>query len=88
MIEAIFSRVSRYASAEASRNANAPRARIGITRKVSNARWGSITNRITITPRSISVDWNSVARPSEISWSSASTSLVIREMITPARLRE
>ena len=55
---------------------------------VSSARCESSTSRITTTPISVSPDPNSVAIPSSTSWSSASTSLVSGEMITPARLRE
>ena len=88
MIAAIFSRVSRYASAEAIRNRIPPTNRSGSARNVSSARCQSSTIRITSTPISISPDWISVASPSETSWSSASTSFVSREMITPARLRE
>ncbi len=88
MIDAIFSRVNRYAPAETIRNATPPISRIGSAIKVSSASLESSTTRITTTPISVSPDWISVAIPSSTNWSSASTSLVIREMITPARLRE
>ena len=39
-------------------------------------------------PTSVSVDENSVTMPSVTSWSSACTSFVIREISTPALLRE
>ena len=51
--------------------------------KVSSARWKSSTSRITTTPIRVRLDWISVARPSSTSWSSASTSLVMREISTP-----
>ena len=41
-----------------------------------------------MTPISVSPDWISVASPSSTSWSSASTSLVMRLITTPAMLRE
>ena len=43
---------------------------------------------MTSVPISVSEDWNSVTTPSLTSWSSAWTSLVIRETSTPARRRE
>ena len=88
VIQAIFSRVSRYASAEATRKATPPSSTIGKIRQVSRASCASRTNRITIVPISVRDDWNSVTTPSETSESSASTSLVSREIRTPARLRE
>ena len=39
------------------------------------------------TPSRVSVLWNRVTIPVLISWSSASTSFVIREISTPGRLR-
>ncbi len=45
-------------------------------------------NRITAVPISVSDDPKSVTIPSETSVSSASTSFDMREMSTPARLRE
>ena len=54
---------------------------------VSSASWQIEHHRITTTPISVRLDWISVASPSSTSWSSASTSLVIRVIRTPARLR-
>ena len=85
---AIFSRVSRYAPAEASRNATLATSRTGKVRKVIRARLGSSTTRITAVPTSVSVAEKSVEIPSVTSWSSAWTSFVRREIRTPARLRE
>ena len=62
--------------------------RTGSTRKVSSASLTSSSSRITAVPMSVSDDWNSVTTPSVTSWSSACTSLVMREMSTPARRRE
>ena len=42
---------------------------------------------ITTTPIRVSMLWKSVTTPVLISWSSASTSFVIREISTPGRLR-
>ena len=88
MTWAIFSRVSRYAPAEASRNATLATSRTGKVRKVISARPGSSTTRITAVPTSVSVAENSVEMPSVTSWSSAWMSFVRREISTPARLRE
>ena len=60
----------------------------GNVRKVTSARVGSRANRITVMPSSVSVDEKSVCMPSVTSWSSACTSLVSREISTPALLRE
>jgi hypothetical protein len=87
VIHAIFSRVARYASADAIRNATDPASRTGNVRNVTSASPGSSTSRITAVPRSVSDAWNSVTTLSVTSWLSASTSFVIREMITPALLR-
>ena len=65
-----------------------PPARNGTTISVSAASRASSTNRITSVPISVSDDWISVTAPSVTSWSSASTSLVIRDTSTPARRRE
>ncbi len=46
------------------------------------------TSRITTVPTSVSVEPKSVTMPSVTSWSSACTSLVRREMSTPAWRRE
>ena len=48
----------------------------------------SSSSRITAVPTSVSVEPNRVTTPSDTSWSSACTSLVRREMITPAWRRE
>ena len=85
---AIFSRVSRYAPDEAIRNSTLPTARIGKVRNVTSASSGSRKTRITAVPISVSVDEKSVTIPSVTSWSSACTSLVSREITTPALLRE
>jgi hypothetical protein len=55
---------------------------------VTIASSGSSRNRIAATPTSVRVEENSVTIPSVTSWSSACTSLVIREISTPALLRE
>ena len=60
----------------------------GNTRKVSSASCASRTNRIAAVPISVSDEPNSVTTPSVTSWSSACTSLVSREMSTPAWRRE
>jgi hypothetical protein len=54
---------------------------------VASASRQSRKKRITAEPSRINVFWTSVVTPSVTSWSSASTSLVRRLMITPARLR-
>ena len=84
---AIFSLVSRYAPAEAMRNHTLPIASSGKLRKVTSASRASSANRIAAVPISVSDDENSVTTPSVTSWSSASTSFVIREISTPALLR-
>ncbi len=59
----------------------------GITAQVASAsRQSSTSSRIAVPP-SISVACTTVVTPSVTSWSIASTSFVIRLMITPARLR-
>ncbi len=88
MICATFSRVARYASALMIRNATEPTPSTGKTRNVSSASCQSSTMRITAVPISVSDAPNSVTIPSETSWSSACTSFVRREMITPAWRRE
>ena len=88
MTYAIFSRVSRYAPDEAIRKITLPTSSTGKVRNVIRARPGSSTIRITAVPTSVSVAENRVAMPSVTSWSSACTSFVRREMITPALLRE
>ena len=85
---AIRSRVSRYAPAEASRNATLATSSTGKVRKVIRARLGSSTTRITAVPTSVSVAEKSVEMPSVTSWSSAWMSLVRREISTPALFRE
>jgi len=62
-------------------------ARIGKTAKVTSARPGSSSTRITVIPSSVSVEEKSVTIPSVTSWSSACTSLVIREISTPVLRR-
>ena len=84
---AIFSRVSRYAFAEATRKITLPIASSGKVRNVISASWTSIVSRITTTPTSVSMLENSVTIPSVTSVSSACTSLVSREISTPGRLR-
>ena len=88
VICAIFSRVSRYAPADASRNATLPTASTGNVRNVISASSGSRNSRIAAVPSSVSVDENSVTTPSVTSWSSAWTSFVSREIRTPVLLRE
>jgi len=59
----------------------------GITSSVASARRQSrMKSRIAV-PTSVSVFWTRLVTPSVTSWSIASTSLVNRLMITPARLR-
>ena len=84
---AIFSRVSRYALADATRKMMLPIARTGKVRNVTSASSTSIASRITITPTSVSTLETIVTMPSVTSVSSAWTSLVIREISTPGRLR-
>ena len=60
----------------------------GKVRNVTIASAGSSRSRITVMPTSVSVEENSVCMPSVTSWSSACTSLVRREISTPALLRE
>ena len=88
VICATFSRVARYASALMIRKASEPIPSTGKTRNVISASCQSSTSRITAVPTSVSDEPNSVTMPSETSWSSACTSLVRREMITPAWRRE
>ena len=59
----------------------------GKIRKVSSASFTSSATRITIVPTSVSDELNSVMTVSVTSELSASTSLVILEISTPARLR-
>ena len=80
----MVSRVRRNAPAEAMRKAMLLAATSGNTRNETSASLRSSRQRITIVPTSVSVDWKSVTTLSVTSWSSASTSLVIREMSTPA----
>ena len=80
--------MSRYAPADASRNATLATSRTGKVRNVISASSGSSTIRITAVPMSVSVAENSVEIPSVTSWSSACTSFVSREISTPALLRE
>jgi hypothetical protein len=56
-------------------------------RKVTSARLGSSTSRITAVPISVRVEEKSVWIPSVTSWSSACTSFVMREISTPVLLR-
>ena len=87
VIAPIVSRVRRYASAEAIRNVNDPAAITGKIKNVSSASFMSSTTRITIVPTSVSDELNSVITVSVTSESSASTSLLIREISTPAGTR-
>ena len=64
-----------------------PAAITGKIANVSSASFASSTTRITIVPNSVSVALTSVITVSVTSESSASTSLVIRDSSTPARLR-
>ena len=64
-----------------------PTASTGKVRKVISASWASIASRITITPTSVSTLETMVTIPSVTSVSRAWTSLVIREISTPGRLR-
>ena len=59
----------------------------GRVRKTTSASWASATSMITTTPTNVRVLEKSVTTPVLISWSRASTSLVIREISTPGRLR-
>ncbi len=88
MTSAIFSRVIRYAFAEASRKITLAISSTGNTAKVTSASSASRKTRIAAVPISVSEAENSVTTPSVTSWSSACTSLVMREITTPARLRE
>jgi hypothetical protein len=54
---------------------------------VASASFQSSRKRTTAVPPSRSVFCTRLVTPSVTSWSSASTSFVIRLMITPARLR-
>ena len=87
MIAPIVSRVRRYASADAIRKANDAIAITGKISSVSSASCTSNAKRIAIVPMSVSDAWNSVTTLSVTSESSASTSLVIREISTPAGRR-
>ena len=84
MIEPIVSRVRLKAPAEVSRNQIEAPASSGNTENVISASWGSSTIRITIEPISVSPAWKSVTTESVTRLSSASTSLVMREISTPA----
>ena len=55
---------------------------------VISASFASMASRIAAVPISVSDAENSVTIPSVTSWSSACTSLVMREISTPALLRE
>ena len=88
MIAATFSRVARYASALMIRKTSEPIPSTGKIRKQSSASCQSSKTRIAAVPMSVSDEPNSVTTPSETSWSSACTSLVMREMSTPAWRRE
>ncbi len=59
----------------------------GKTMSAASASRQSSQKRITAEPISMSEFWTRLVTPSVTSWSSASTSFVIREMIAPARLR-
>ena len=85
---AIFSRVSRYAPLDAIRKITLPIKSTGKVRKVTSARLGSSTIRMTAVPTSVRVAENRVCIPSVTSWSRAWMSLVSREISTPALLRE
>ena len=60
---------------------------IGKIRNVISASFTSNASRMTIEPISVSDAWNSVTTLSVTSESSASTSLVMREISTPAGRR-
>ena len=87
MIAPIVSRVRRNAPAEARRNHSDPPARKGNTQNVISASFKSSVSRITAVPTSVRPDWNSVTTESVTRLSSASTSLVMREISTPAGRR-
>ncbi len=78
---ALYARVARMRKIAVATNMN------GRTTSVASASRQSRMKRITAVPKSVSVLWTSVVTPSVTSWSIASTSLVRREMITPARFR-
>ena len=80
----IVSRVRRKALAETIRNHRRPPPSSGKMRNVNRASLTSSTSRITTVPRSVSPAWNSVTTESVTRLSSASTSLVMREISTPA----
>ena len=84
MIAPIVSRVRLKAPAETSRNHRLPAMMKGKMQKVSSARRRSSVSRITIVPSSINPAWKSVTTESVTRLSSASTSLVMREIRTPA----
>ena len=81
------SRTRRYARPDFLRKNAVASAIAGMTVSVASASRQSRKNRITAVPTSVSVFWTSEVTPSVTSWSSASTSFVIRLMSTPARLR-
>ena len=84
MIEPIVSRVRRNAPVETSRNQIEPAMTKGKMPNVISASVGSRRIRITIVPMSVRPDWNNVTTESVTRLSSASMSLVIREIRTPA----
>ena len=84
MIAPIVSRVRRNAPAETRRNQIEPAIRNGKTQNVTSASFGSRMIRITTVPSSVRPDWKSVTTESVTRLSSASTSLVMREISTPA----
>ncbi len=81
------SRTRRYAREERRRKTAVAIDMNGKTMSAASASRQSSQKRITAEPISISVFWTRLVTPSVTSWSSASTSFVIREMIAPARLR-
>ena len=84
MIAPIVSRVRRKAPAETSRNQIEPAATNGTTQNVSRASFTSRNSRTATAPTSVRPAWNSVTTESVTRLSSASTSLVMREISTPA----
>ena len=81
------SRTRRYARFERTRNQAVAAAMSGRTRSVASASRQSRRKSTTAVPTRRSVFWTRLETPSVTSWSSASTSFVIRLTIAPVRLR-
>jgi hypothetical protein len=81
------SRTRRYARVDRRRKIVVATAISGKTASVARASRQSSTMRITAEPIRTSVFCTRLVTPSVTSWSSASTSFVMREMIAPVRLR-